>query len=87
MKTKPTEMGIEIYKGWLDVDEIKQPHKRLSLYSMVCVGNMLLHNKKLWRIRMQNSGITKHHVEALNIILEVDKTKVRKMMNIQTEVI
>lgn len=75
VKAKPDESDIQVTKGWLR-NSIDLCLNHLSLYSMLCVGKLLIHNNLVQKITIRNSKITNHHLEALDITIGDDKEKV-----------
>lgn len=69
MKTKPTESGIFITPD----GEIVLCNKEVSLYSIVCVAYLLNHTLMLNQVDLRINGLTKQHLEALDIALDDNK--------------
>lgn len=84
IEKNPTENEIKaIEYGY--IKRIYLNKKCLSLYSMVCVGN-LIRIKQLSRIDIHDCGVTKHHIKALDITLGGEEDKVTIYLKTGTSV-
>lgn len=71
METQPTQSTIKVDGSGLFLTD-----NPLSFYYMACVGNLLLHTKQLLLINIENSQLTKQHLEVLNLSIGNDLNKV-----------